>query len=172
VNTADIKIIPATADNAEQINELMYLSSGEVYKALSVSNIDIESKFSSRLSNENVEKTRTLINSLSSNEKYIVATADDIVIGICYAEKERSKNILHALYVLPEFQGKGVGKLLWNSIKEWVYDKDVYLDVIDKNANAIKFYESLGFVQTGESTDSNPFSNETVITDIEMVLRK
>lgn len=59
---------------------------------------------------------------------------------------------IHKIYIVPEAQGKGVGKALMNRIimqaKQHQNDK-IVLNVNRYNT-AVKFYESMGFAKTGE----------------------
>ena len=53
---------------------------------------------------------------------------------------------LVALYVLPKFQGKGIGRmLLENSIQNMENIIQISVNVEQDNANAIKFYDNNGF---------------------------
>ncbi|MEM7380309.1 MAG: GNAT family N-acetyltransferase [Bacteroidota bacterium] len=61
---------------------------------------------------------------------------------------------LHRIYLSPEVQGKGIGRLLLN----WVEDtfckgpgNPLWLEVMDTQEQAIKFYENFGFVKVGTS---------------------
>lgn len=61
---------------------------------------------------------------------------------------ERGKTKIHKIYVLPAAQGKGIGKLLINAVKEIALKNDqasLLLNVNKYNRGAIDFYEYLGF---------------------------
>lgn len=59
---------------------------------------------------------------------------------------------IERIYIKSEFQKQGLGKYLFNQAVE-IADKHkkskLWLGVWEKNANAIAFYERLGFIQTG-----------------------
>lgn len=64
------------------------------------------------------------------------------------SDHERGKTKIHKIYVLPAAQGKGIGKLLINAVKEIVLENDqtsLLLNVNKYNRGAIDFYEYLGF---------------------------
>ena len=64
---------------------------------------------------------------------------------------KEEKNQLQMIYVLPEYQGKGIGKLLWNEVKKYLdKTKETYVELVTYNENAIKFYQKLGVVDTGK----------------------
>ena len=65
---------------------------------------------------------------------------------------EPHKTKIHKIYVLPETQGTGVGKLFFNLVVEKAKEnnqKAVFLNV-NKYNNAKQFYEKLGFTITKE----------------------
>jgi len=52
------------------------------------------------------------------------------------------------MYVIPEFRGKGVNKLILEGLKDWVRSKgitELRLDVYFGNESAIRAYEKAGF---------------------------
>ena len=82
-------------------------------------------------------------------EKKIVS---DIILG-----KSRDKNFdtlgeIYAINVLPDYQKQNIGKtLILKALSELQYKhcyKSVFLKVVDKNENARKFYEHMGFKDT------------------------
>lgn len=79
-----------------------------------------------------------------------VAEKDGKIIGFCVAGKENGKDRILAIYVLPQFQGKGIGNELITEGLEWIgNDKKVYINVVEYNMNAISFYKKHGFIETG-----------------------
>ncbi len=53
--------------------------------------------------------------------------------------------------VLPQLQGKGVGKLLMNYLEKIAQEKGFQEIVLDARENAVKFYLSIGYENIGES---------------------
>lgn len=81
---------------------------------------------------------------------------------------ELQKTKIHKIYVLPETQGTGVGKLLFNLVIEKAKEnnqKAVFLNV-NKYNNAIQFYEKLGFKITKE--DVIDIGNNYIMDDYVM----
>jgi ribosomal protein S18 acetylase RimI-like enzyme len=70
----------------------------------------------------------------------LVAEEDNLVIG--FAAFDASE--LHALYVLPEHQGKGIGSRLLDAA-----GSAARLWVLKENADARRFYESRGWCAEG-----------------------
>jgi ribosomal protein S18 acetylase RimI-like enzyme len=61
--------------------------------------------------------------------------------------------MIHKLYILPEFQGKGYGKKFIVHITQVACDSrnsSLCLKVFHKNTKAIAFYETIGFSVVGE----------------------
>ncbi len=86
---------------------------------------------------------------------FIIVSDNDIPVGFAsYSPKEKNSSVfrLHKIYVLPEQQGKGTGKIpleyVINSVKE-MGATSLELNVNRFN-KARYFYEKQGFVVTGE----------------------
>jgi ribosomal protein S18 acetylase RimI-like enzyme len=97
-----------------------------------------------RFAPQNIEKL------IENNNVYVAETE----FGICgYALVSLSDNEKHeieTMYILPKFQGKGIGRKLMNAIKT-EYQSDLWLKCADYNPPALSFYRSLGFTETGET---------------------
>jgi len=81
-----------------------------------------------------------------------VAQAEDKVIGYCMTMKEKEYGRVGAIYVLPNYQGRGVGELLIRKALKWLGGKkNIMINVARYNKQAIAFYEKFGFVKTGKA---------------------
>jgi len=92
---------------------------------------------------------------------------------MCRFLNKEDFNQLQAIYVLPTYQHKGVGKALWNTASKFINpDKKTIVQVADYNEKAIKFYEKLGFVDTGKRFSDKKFTMKSgaIIPEMEMVL--
>jgi ribosomal protein S18 acetylase RimI-like enzyme len=87
--------------------------------------------------------------------EFIIADDGADILGMAYAsQKDHKLSVLNQLYVHPEHQKKGVGSLLLAEVESafpGVFA--LQLEVIDKNRNAVEFYESRGFEKTGTRID-------------------
>lgn len=83
------------------------------------------------------------------NSEITVAKAEGEVVGFT----SLVDNTLASIFVLPEFQGVGIGQQLLNYAFE-ARDK-LNLNVYSKNKNAIEFYIKNGFVAGDESKDEH-----------------
>ena len=78
----------------------------------------------------------------------LVAERNGRVVGFGCWEPD---GLISALYILPEEQGHGIGRLLMDGLLERLSGCGrVRLQVLEGNDNAIGFYEHLGFRLTGE----------------------
>lgn len=112
-----------------------------------------------------------------TDRAYWIAKVSSQVVGYCVARAAAGiePGRLQAIYLLPEFQGKGIGKLLMQTAIGWLgQDVDITLDVAAYNAAAIGFYEKLGFVKTGVKSETGPRLSPggVPIPQTEMLLRK
>ena len=74
------------------------------------------------------------------------------------------------LYVLPEYQGLGIGSQLMTTLLEEVSNStmhQLYLWVLETNTTAMRFYNKFGFVLSGERSEELHDNNK--IVDIKMV---
>src|ERR1035437_4302284 len=82
---------------------------------------------------------------------YIIQSGETS-IGVVEIKEEGKRIFICSLYVLPAWQGKGIGSGI---ISQYVNEascakKRVELEVLKLNANAIRLYKRLGFKITGE----------------------
>src|SRR5262249_47011232 len=78
---------------------------------------------------------------------YLIARRDQHVVGMCGYSAVRS--LVHSVYVSE--RREGIGRLLMETIlaaPEITFPVDAH--VVETNTGAIKFYEQLGFRDTGE----------------------
>lgn len=85
--------------------------------------------------------------------EFLVVDDGEMIAGMAFASQtDDTKTKLHQLYVLPNFQGRGVGKLLLDEIEESFFEtREFFLEVEEKNTSATRFYEKHGFVLSGKT---------------------
>lgn len=132
---------------------------------IGVSREDLEEWLKPSLSAESLESSRNSIANKPENILMLVAEENGKVIGFCYVSKADGSvhNKLRAIYVDTAYQGKGVGRILWNQASKF-FDADIQTDVqvVAYNDKAIGFYKSLGFIETGEKiTDDEDYRLRT-----------
>lgn len=105
---------------------------------------------------DDIPKGQWALHIEQEDRKNLVMFHDEIIIGTSAFGKSRMAEMngfgeIISLYFLPEYMGKGYGRLLLQAavseLKKMGFDK-VFLWVLEKNRNARHFYEKCGFVQT------------------------
>jgi ribosomal protein S18 acetylase RimI-like enzyme len=110
-------------------------------------------------------------NSLPESET-IVAKMNQKVIGFCTVVRGSEQNSLAEIYIIPAFQGRKIGRKLWDSARQFIdQNKDTNVALLRFNIPAKKFYEGLGFAETGVSWEDENLKSGSGTTVIEMILR-
>jgi ribosomal protein S18 acetylase RimI-like enzyme len=109
---------------------------------------DIEKKLK-EMAVGGVERLKKHIqNAEKDGAHFWVAKSNKKVVGFLRAEKHKDRNRIRVLLILPEYQKRGIGKKLMRKALSWLGDeKDVVLNVVLYNINAVGFYKALGFVK-------------------------
>lgn len=104
----------------------------------------------------------------------LVAKDGDKVVGHCFVIKEETYNKLQVLYVLPDYQGLGVGSLLANKGMEWLgTERDIAIEVVSYNTEAIEFYKKLGFEIKGNAhNEVTELPSGKIMPEILMIKRE
>jgi RimJ/RimL family protein N-acetyltransferase len=106
-------------------------------------------------SKERLRKWQKIIRENGKNGTFnFVAKEENKVVGFCQFVIEKEFNDLRIIYVLPEYQGKGIGKMLASKAMNLLdQSKDTIVEVVEYNKNAIEFYKKLGFVKFEKGED-------------------
>ncbi len=171
----NIKISLATQDDAQIINELRYKTWLVTYpnQELGITVDDIHDRFKNIFSEESIQKGKEKLKQ-TDERLTLVAKQLDKIVGFCSCAKSEEKNQLQAIYILPEYQGIGVGKQLWErSLDFFDTHKDTVVEVAEYNSSAIKFYESLGFIDSGKRTRNEhlKLKSGSIIPEMEMIIK-
>lgn len=166
----------AKPDDAKEIENVFYQTWLATYpgKVPGVTVEDVHKYYEAGFSPEKIQEYQNRIKESldSDNKRFFVAKVDDEVVGICIAFKSEENNQLKAIYVLPEFQGKGIGYKLWTEASGFIdQSKDTTVEVVTHNDKAIEFYEKLGFEDTGRRWTDEKFTMASGATFPEMELK-
>lgn len=133
---------------------------------------DIEDKINLRSLAEDTERARKTIVENPSIKTFI-AKDNNKVVGILVVIRGEANNRIGQLYVLPEYQGKGIGTQLMEKGLDWLgSDKNIEFEVATYNTSAISFYKKFGFVENG--IGDNPVGqlpSGKTIPEIKMIKR-
>lgn len=98
-----------------------------------------------------------------------VLDLDAKIVGFSKIYKVKGKSQIGAIYVLPEYQGKGFGKALLQEALEFLKDsKEVWLDVATYNQKAIDFYNKFDFHLVTGSEDKHEILQGKFIPTVKM----
>ncbi|MFJ9180921.1 GNAT family N-acetyltransferase [Streptomyces sp. NPDC102360] len=124
---------------------------------------------------EDAARRRRRFRSPGNRTDNFVATDTDTVIGWAALGPlpEPTAGELHALYLLPERTGSGVGRLLLDAVRSRSTDRGfhrLYLWVLAANTRAQHFYERAGFTPDGaervETYDGVPLRDVRYVSDV------
>ena len=171
-----LEISIADPEDTNGIREVLYKSwlantvnEGSGRSSYGASKMRSASSRDETLSKENKSKLKNDIQ-LPASETF-VAKVNQKLIGFCKVVRGSEQNTLAEIYIIPPFQGKKIGRRLWDSAHQFIdRNKDTTVALLRFNTPAKKFYEGLGFTETGVCWEGENLENEAGATVIEMVL--
>lgn len=149
----NVTIRNAIPEDVRGIQEVFHETWLNTYpnKELGITVDDIEENFKNAYTEETLNTFADKIKNLPPHVKFLVAVDQKKVIGLCRVSIKEEYNQLNAIYILPEYQGNGIGNKLWEECVKYLNkDKKTIVQVATYNSNAIKFYEKLGFKDNGK----------------------
>ena len=84
-----------------------------------------------------------------ANHATYVATVGDRPVGFYALTEEVGRIELQHIWVLPEFMGQGIGRLLFNDALRRAKDSGFHELEIESDPNAVGFYERMGARRVG-----------------------
>jgi ribosomal protein S18 acetylase RimI-like enzyme len=98
------------------------------------------------------DNAQTIEKSLNSEGRFLVLTADEQVIGTSWLTSDTRRIYLHHFGIHPDFQGKGLSKMLLEASLAHVKQVglQVKLEVHQNNQKALSLYEKYGFLYLGD----------------------
>lgn len=173
---SNIKIIEGGPENDWDIREIRRATWLDTYPNTEhgITVEDVESEFAQYPDTPEGRKRQLVAHRhfYEGNTKYYMAKDEKKFVGFFIGSKGEDSNRLLAIYVLPEYQGHGIGESLINAGLKWFGDdKDIYVNVAKYNDSACGFYAKFGFVKTGKDvTDPHEaLPSGKVIPEIGMV---
>lgn len=110
--------------------------------------------------------TPSLFNEGIKDENNIGVVAVESAIVIGYGFFNLRDRELRALYVLPQFTCKGVGKLIMARLEDMALKKNIKKLTLQSTINAVGFYQKLGYQII--KTDRHPINEEVFISCVLM----
>ena len=101
------------------------------------------------LSNPGLVTDKDCVEYLTLRGKGWVCENDGTIIGFAIADL--IDNNIWALFVHPDFEGNGIGKILHDTMMDWYFtqQKEIVWLSTDANTKAEKFYRKQGWKETG-----------------------
>lgn len=173
----EITISIAKAQDAEGMGKIFYKTWLATYpnEEVGITVDDIEDRFKDRFTEEGIKKESEKIANPPEGSTTFVAKEGGAIVGVCRILVSEQENRIGAIYVLPEYQGKGIGKKLWEQAQKFFDSKkDTLVSLASYNTNAFEFYKKLGFKDTGRRWDNDEkfkMKSGTVMPHMEMVIK-
>ena len=169
-----IKVSKAISGDAAAIQEVYYRTWLETYPNVEagITREDIEDRWKNRNDPERIERREREISSPEPGSILLLARDGEKIVGICRAITSGERNTLSSIYVLPEYQGQGIGNMLWREVMlHFDQVKDSEVSVATYNRGAIAFYQKLGFKDTGErfTEDRHRMKSGAAIPEMKMI---
>ena len=147
--TSPIKIeVPGSGD-AEGIAAVLVETRLNAYRSdeLDITEEDLSARFGGV--DETVVVVRRWLNDGEKRRLWVVRDGP-AVVGMCVAYHDENGGHVGAVYVLPLYQGRGIGKQLMQAALEWLGDaEDIALWAATYVPKPIEFYRRLGFIESG-----------------------
>ncbi len=177
MDNKEIKIRKALPQDAEEIQEVLYKTWLNTYpnENHGITKEDIEERYKNTFTDEAVNKMADEIANPPEGQLFLVAKDGDTVVALCRAVRSSKINRLRTIYILPEYQSKGIGKTLWiEALNHFDPNKDIVVDVISYNEKAIAFYKKLGFSETGKifQDEKLKLKSGAIFPKTEMVIKR
>ena len=91
---------------------------------------------------------------IEKNKVYKLLQNDQIIGYYSYFSTDENTIKLDNIFILPEFIGKGFGKILMNDFLKNIKQLDINKVTLDAEPNAEKFYKTFGFETTWQLESS------------------
>jgi len=171
-----IDVREAHPDDVDAMREVQHLTWVATYpnEVYGITKEDIEARFreNPETTEERRERRRRYVRTAPFHSWVALEGRD--LIGFCTIKQDEHEYLIQALYVLPDYQNKGVGKRLLQTVLDWFgQEKEVVLNVASYNEKAIAFYRAFGFVPNGPvaSSEALQLPSGVRLPEIKMVKR-
>ncbi|MEM7045445.1 MAG: GNAT family N-acetyltransferase [Pseudomonadota bacterium] len=82
--------------------------------------------------------------------EYWVADGGSVCGCVCLSEIADRQGEVHAFFVDPDFQRRGIGRLLWRKVIERASLSGMTALYLDADPAAVPFYRTMGFIEIGQ----------------------
>ncbi|WP_075603709.1 GNAT family N-acetyltransferase [Saccharicrinis aurantiacus] len=97
------------------------------------------------------DKPNELLNALKNSHGLISAWDKDKLVGLANAISDGFLVVYYPhLLILPDYQGKGIGRMIMDKLQEKY--KHFHQQILVADGNSVEFYAKCGFEQAGKCT--------------------
>ncbi len=97
---------------------------------------------------QRLEKREKRLNEKEDSDTFLMAKIGNSITWVAKWKVYPDFNELEAIYILPRFQRKWIGKILWNTMQSYfLKDIPTIVRVASYNSKALEFYKQLGFLE-------------------------
>ena len=173
----NVKILEAKPEDAKGMQQVYYQTWLDTYpnKKWGITIEDIEQVYKDKLTKRGILEFQKKLANPKPELKRFVAKINKKIIGICNIITGEDYNKLSTIYILPKYQGRGIGRMFWNECTKYLnYENETFLNVAEYNTGAIEFYKKLGFVKKGKRFFDKKYTMKSgaIMPEIKMVLKK
>jgi ribosomal protein S18 acetylase RimI-like enzyme len=147
-----VSIEEATIEDIEEIFDMKMTSWIETYAKGVVTEDDIRTRVMAGREKQ-LQNFRNMIVGHKSGDSLfplgiIIARAEGRIVGLVTPMIFNNQNRVGSIYILKDFQKKGIGHLFMQKVVDVFKNQDIYLHVQSENTSAIEFYKKWGFFKT------------------------
>ena len=144
--SADIRIVPAKPAQAAELSAMLKAAWHATYDA--IMGKDAVAAITARWHAPDV-----LARQMDDDDSLCLVAEDPSgIVGNAYVRPAEDGTVeLSRLYVLPQYQGRGLGSALLEAAARQYPNNIMRLEVQQQNTQALAFYQTQGFVITGKS---------------------
>ncbi|MEH6593391.1 MAG: GNAT family N-acetyltransferase [Halioglobus sp.] len=99
---------------------------------------------------EKFQSERAIRSQIDEGVSYFILASEGQDCGYLSYELRDDELFLSKVYVLADYQGRGLGKLALDFVRERAQHRRIRLTVNKHNSDSIAFYERTGFIRAGE----------------------
>jgi ribosomal protein S18 acetylase RimI-like enzyme len=170
----DIPVGPAVPGDGAMIAAVHKHTWRETYPnaAAGIAESDVISMTKNFDDPERIKEWEQKISANGQNDNYVSVAKDaGLVVAFCCGKKDTVNNRLSAIYILPAYQGRGIGRRLADNVFGWMgREKKIIVTPVEYNLPAIGFYKKLGFVVVEGKRSVKEMPSGKVMPLIEMEL--
>ena len=168
-----VKIEKETVQDFDEVHSIWHKTWLATYpnEVIGVTKEDINKYFTDRYTTDKIQELKDEVVNPKDGIHSFVAKVNGKVVGHFVFMDEGENDRLESIFILPEYQGRGIGTSFWKEVRNlFTKGKPIKVNVIEYNSNAIEFYKKLGFVEVDRYIDEDSVMpvSKTKLPKIEM----